>query len=252
MSSVTSPFNFKQGETLLFDKPIGWTSFQMVNRVRGMIRRLINERNIKVGHAGTLDPLATGLLVLCTGHSTKKIDLIQAAEKQYTGTIFLGATRPSYDMETPVDATFPTDSITEDSIRSAAKTFEGAIDQIPPVFSAKMVEGERSYDLARKGEAKELAAKRVTITAFLITDVRKVEGGIEADFDVTCSKGTYIRSLAHDLGQKLGCGGYLQSLRRTRIGEHKVEDALTAEQFHFLLFGEGPRKDFDGRIEGRG
>lgn len=247
----SSPFHFKQGETLLFDKPIGWTSFQMVNRVRGMIRRNINERNIKVGHAGTLDPLATGLLVLCTGKRTKDIEGIQAAEKQYTGTIFLGATRPSYDMETPVDATFPTEGIGLEQVRVAAKTFEGTIDQIPPVFSAKLVEGERSYDLARKGEAKELKANRITITSFLITDLRTVEGGLEADFDVICSKGTYIRSLAHDLGQKLGCGGYLQSLRRTRIGQHRVEDALTAEQFHFILFGEAPRKEFEGRIEGK-
>ena len=251
MSLAPSPFHFKEGETLLFDKPLGWTSFQMVNRVRGMIRRNISERNIKVGHAGTLDPLATGLLVLCTGKSTRTIETIQAAEKQYTGTIFLGATRPSYDMETPVDATFPTANITEAAITETAKSFEGAIDQIPPIFSAKMVEGERSYDLARKGEAKELKPNRITITAFLITAVRTVEGGLEADFDVTCSKGTYIRSLAHDLGQKLGCGGYLQSLRRTRIGKHKVEDALTAEQFHFILFGEGPNREFDGRISGR-
>lgn len=245
-----SSFNFKQGETLLFDKPIGWTSFQVVNRVRGMIRRKISERNIKVGHAGTLDPLATGLLVLCTGNSTKKIEGIQGAEKQYTGTIFLGATRPSYDMETPIEATFPTDGIAETDIMSAAKTFVGRIAQVPPVFSAKMVDGKRSYDLARKGKAKELEARLVTISAFLITDVRKVDAGLEVDFDVTCSKGTYIRSLAHDLGQKLSCGGYLQSLRRTRIGEHKVEDALTAKQFHFLLFGEEPRKEFEGRVEG--
>jgi tRNA pseudouridine55 synthase len=205
-----------------------------------------------VGHAGTLDPLATGLLVLCTGKSTRTIEDHSGGREAihrdhlpgcHTAQLRHGNARGRHLSHG--------EGITEAAITEAAKTFEGAIDQIPPIFSAKMVEGERSYDLARKGEAKELKANRITITAFLITAVRTVEGGLEVDFDVTCSKGTYIRSLAHDLGQKLGCGGYLQSLRRTRIGKHKVEDALTAEQFHFILFGEGPNREFDGRISGR-
>ena len=231
-------FNFKEGEVLLFDKPLGVTSFSVVNRVRGIIKRKLKVKNIKVGHAGTLDPLATGLLVICTGKATKTIVNIQDAEKEYTGTITLGATTPSYDLETEVNATFPTDHVTDELILKTALSFKGEYDQMPPIFSAKQVDGKRAYDMARKGEEVKLNTKRITIRSFEVSAINRNEENIEVEFMVSCSKGTYIRSLAFDFGKELNSGGYLSSLRRTRIGSRMVEDAINADQFQFLLHGD--------------
>ncbi|RIJ41472.1 tRNA pseudouridine(55) synthase TruB [Pontibacter oryzae] len=212
-------YDFAAGEILLINKPLDWTSFDVVKKVRNTIRVK------KVGHAGTLDPLATGLLILCTGKFTKRIDEIQGQEKEYTGIIRLGETTPSYDRETEVTETKDISHLTEDDIKAAAQTFVGTIDQIPPIYSAVQIDGKRAYDLARKGKEVELKSRSVTIQAFDITSIN----GPEVTFKVICSKGTYIRSLAHDLGQKLGVGGHLSKLERTRIGEYKLEDALTIE-----------------------
>lgn len=234
---MTEGFDFKNGETLLFDKPYGDSSFSVVNRVRGIIKRKLKVKNIKVGHAGTLDPLATGLLVICTGKMTKNITTIQDAEKEYTGTITVGSTTPSFDLETEVDRTFPTEHITDEMIRSAAAGFEGEYDQMPPIFSAKQVDGKRAYHLARKGKEVKLEPKRITIREFEIVNIDR-EDGLKVDFRVSCSKGTYIRSLAHDLGKALNSGAHLSALRRTRIGEYDVNDAITADQFQFLIHGD--------------
>ncbi|PTX14343.1 tRNA pseudouridine synthase B [Pontibacter mucosus] len=212
-------YDFAAGEILLINKPLGWTSFDVVKKVRNTIREK------KVGHAGTLDPLATGLLILCTGKFTKRIDEIQGQEKEYTGVIRLGETTPSYDRETEVMETRAIDHLTEESIKEAAKTFVGTIEQVPPIYSAVQIDGKRAYTLARKGKDVELKSRTVTIQAFDITSIN----GPEVEFRVVCSKGTYIRSLAHDLGQKLGVGAHLSKLERTRIGEYKLEDALTIE-----------------------
>lgn len=222
---------------LLFDKALRKSSFSVVNRARGIIKRKLKVKNIKVGHAGTLDPLATGLLVVCTGKKTKSVTTIQDAEKEYTGTITLGGTTPSYDLESEIDQTFPTEHITEEMIREAAESFIGEYDQTPPIFSAKQVDGKRAYDLARKGKEVKLNPKRISIQEFEITGIRN-NGKLDVDFRVTCSKGTYIRSLAHDFGKALNSGGHLSALRRTRIGDFCVDDAITVEQFQFLLFGE--------------
>lgn len=236
------PFDFKEGEVLLFDKPLKASSFSIVNRARGIIRRKLHVKKIKVGHAGTLDPLATGLLVICTGKKTKTITSIQDAEKEYTGTITLGATTPSFDLESEIDQTYPTAHISEDLIREAADSFIGEYDQMPPIFSAKQVDGKRAYELARKGKEVNLNPKRITIREFEITDVRNNDS-LQVDFRVTCSKGTYIRSLAHDFGIALKSGGHLSALRRTRIGNFSVEDAITTEQFQFILFGDESSSD---------
>ncbi|WP_266205296.1 tRNA pseudouridine(55) synthase TruB [Pontibacter kalidii] len=212
-------YDFAAGEILLINKPLDWTSFDVVKKVRNTIRVK------KVGHAGTLDPLATGLLILCTGKFTKRIDEIQGQEKEYTGIIRLGETTPSYDRETEVTETRDISHLTEESIKQAAQSFVGAIEQVPPIYSAVQVDGKRAYDLARKGKEVELKPRSVTINAFDITSIN----GPEVEFRVVCSKGTYIRSLAHDLGQKLGVGGHLSKLERTRIGEYKLEDALTID-----------------------
>ena len=236
---MTDSFNFVDGEMLLLDKPYGPTSFSIVNRVRGIIKRKLKVKNIKVGHAGTLDPLATGLLVICTGKATKTIMSIQDAEKEYTGTITLGATTPSYDLETEVNETFPISHITDELIHATAKNMVGEHEQMPPIFSAKQVDGKRAYDLARAGKDVKLKTKQVEIKEFEITSVRKGPETIEVDFRVSCSKGTYIRSIAFDFGSIVNSGGYLSSLRRTRIGKLSVDDAITANQFQFLLHGDG-------------
>lgn len=219
--------DFKNGQILLFDKPLEWTSFQMVNKVRWLIRKNFNIKKIKVGHAGTLDPLATGLLILCTGKMTKRIEEYQGQEKEYTGTFTLGATTPSYDMETEVDETYPIDHITDEKIHEATKSFTGDIQQYPPVFSALKKEGKRLYEYARKGEEVEIAARNVHISVFEITAISMPY----VDFRVVCSKGTYIRSLAHDFGKELNSGAYLSALRRTRIGEFDVKNALSVDSF---------------------
>lgn len=226
-----SPEEFKEGQILLFDKPLGWTSFQLVNKVRWLIRKSCNIKKIKVGHAGTLDPLASGLLILCTGKFTKKIEEYQAQEKEYTGTFTLGATTPSYDMETEVDESFGIDHISEEDIIGATLEFLGEIDQVPPVFSALKKEGKRLYEYARNGEDVEIPSRKVEIKEFEITKIRFPE----VDFRVICSKGTYIRSLANDFGKSLDTGAYLSSLRRTKIGGFIVEDSLDIASFENLL-----------------
>jgi tRNA pseudouridine55 synthase len=213
--------DFEKGTVLLLNKPLTWTSFDVVNKVR-------NETRVKkVGHAGTLDPLATGLLILCTGAFTKQIDSYQAQEKEYTGTIFLGATTPSYDLETAVDKTFSIEHLTEESILKEAATFVGTIMQQAPQHSAKKINGKRAYHSARKGEIMEMPAREVTIKEFTIT---KIELPV-IHFKVVCGKGTYMRSLAFDLGNALNCGGHLIALCRTRIGDFKLEDALPLDVF---------------------
>ncbi len=219
--------DFLNGQLLLIDKPLGWSSFQAVNKIKWAIRKKFDLKKIKIGHAGTLDPLATGLLLICTGKFTKKINELQGQAKEYTGTITLGATTPSYDMETEIDKTFPTDHITEELIREKAGRFIGEIEQAPPIFSALKKDGKRLYEYAREGKEVEIKKRKVTISAFEITKV----GMPEVQFRVVCSKGTYIRSLAHDLGLALNSGGYLSSLRRTKIGDFNVDKAQDPNMF---------------------
>ncbi|WP_152287008.1 tRNA pseudouridine(55) synthase TruB [Flavicella marina] len=218
---------FKEGQVVLIDKPLTWTSFQVVNKIRWEIRQKFNIKKIKVGHAGTLDPLATGLLILCTGKYTKKIEQYQAQIKEYTGEITLGATTPSYDLESDIDAEYPTAHITEEMIHATTETFIGEIYQKPPIFSALKKDGKRMYELARAGEEVEVTARKISISEFEIThiDFPKVS------FRVVCSKGTYIRSLAYDFGKALESGAHLSALRRTKIGEFSVEDAATLEGY---------------------
>jgi tRNA pseudouridine55 synthase len=214
--------DFKNGQVLLIDKPLNWTSFQVVNKIRWHIRQKFNLKKIKVGHAGTLDPLASGLLIICTGNFTKKIDEYQGQIKEYTGEITLGATTPSYDMETEVNETFKTEHISEELIHSTAQHFIGDIEQKPPMFSALKKDGVRLYDMAREGKEIEIPVRKISIPEFEIIkiDLPKIE------FRVVCSKGTYIRSLAYDFGKALNSGAYLSQLRRTKIGEFNVENAL--------------------------
>ena len=211
----------QEGKVLLIDKPLDWTSFDVVNKVRWNIRKAYNLKKIKVGHAGTLDPKATGLLIVCTGKFTKRIDEIQAESKVYTGTIKLGVTTPTYDTESEEDQTFPLEHITEEMIHEATKEFIGEIDQYPPAHSAIKVDGKRLYELARAGKEVELKTRRIQIYDFKIT---KIELPF-VEFEVHCGKGTYIRSLANDFGKALNSGGYLTELRRTKIGDFSVENA---------------------------
>jgi tRNA pseudouridine55 synthase len=219
-------FNFSTGEILFIDKPFKWTSFDVVNKIRSLIKYQLGIKKLKMGHAGTLDPLATGLLILCTGKFTKRIDEYQGLEKEYTGTFMLGATTPSFDLEKEIDSTFDISEITEQQIRDAAKTFIGNIQQIPPVFSAKKINGERAYEFARKGIDVLMEAREVNISEFEITKVSLPE----ISFRIVCSKGTYIRSLARDLGLELNNGAYLSELKRTRIGEFSLDQALSLEK----------------------
>jgi tRNA pseudouridine55 synthase len=217
-----------EGKVLLINKPLTWSSFQAVNKLKYILKRKYDlPKKFKIGHAGTLDPLATGLLIICTGKFTKKITEIQAQEKEYTGTIFVGATTPSYDLETEVDATFPTEHITKELILATTKKFIGEIDQKPPVFSAIKKNGKRLYENARAGEEVEIQSRKTTIYEFEITRIQLPE----IDFRVKCSKGTYIRSLAYDFGLTLQSGGHLTALRRTKIGDYSVENAVTPEDF---------------------
>lgn len=216
-----SKTSFEEGQVLLIDKPLRWTSFDVIGRIRKLIRIR------KVGHAGTLDPLATGLLIVCTGRFTKKINEYMAREKEYTGTFTLGATTPTYDLESEPGNFKPLDGITEEMIRAATVPFTGEIAQVPPAHSAIKVEGKRVYELAREGKEVKLEPRKVTITVFEIT---RIELPI-VEFRVVCSTGTYIRSLAFDFGNQLGCGAYLSSLCRTRIGEFRLEDAMSMEEF---------------------
>jgi tRNA pseudouridine55 synthase len=219
-----APYDFEAGAILLIDKPLTWTSFDVVKKTKFALRIK------KIGHAGTLDPLATGLLIMCTGKFTKRIEEIQAQEKEYTGQLVLGHTTPSFDLETEIDSTAPTDHLTEADIKSAAATFVGEIDQVPPIYSAVKVNGQRAYNIARSGGEADIKSKRITIKSFEIT---AIEGNL-VSFKVVCSKGTYIRSLARDLGVKLGCGAYLSKLVRTRIGEYRLQDAMNLDQLQEL------------------
>ncbi|MBP9848201.1 MAG: tRNA pseudouridine(55) synthase TruB [Flavobacterium sp.] len=224
-----------EGKVLLIDKPLKWSSFQAVNKLKYVLKNQLNlPKKFKIGHAGTLDPLATGLLIICTGKFTKRITEIQAQAKEYTGTIVLGATTPSYDLETEVDATFPTEHISEALILETTKQFIGEIDQKPPVFSAIKKDGKRLYEHARAGEEVEIQSRKTTIHEFEITRIQLPE----VDFRVTCSKGTYIRSLAFDFGLALQSGGHLSALRRTKIGDYSVENGVTPDDFEKSLLDE--------------
>ena len=226
-----SPENYTEGQVLLIDKPLKWSSFQAVNKLKyTLINKIGLPKKFKIGHAGTLDPLATGLLIVCTGKFTKRIAEIQSQAKEYTGTIFLGATTPSYDLETEVDATFPTDHITEELIHETVKQFLGEINQVPPIFSAIKKDGKRLYEHARAGEEVEIASRKTTIYEFEITRIELPE----IDFRVACSKGTYIRSLAFDFGRAMQSGSHLKALRRTKIGAYSVENAHSPETLDWL------------------
>lgn len=219
--------DFLNGQILLIDKPLEWSSFQAVNALKWAIRKKFNLKKIKIGHAGTLDPLATGLLIICTGKYTKKIPELQGQVKEYTGTFTVGATTPSYDLETEADQTFPTEHITETAIKETTHQFLGEIAQVPPVFSALKKDGKRLYELAREGKEVDIQPRNITILEFEITRIAMPE----VDFRVVCSKGTYIRSLAHDFGKALGSGAYLSALRRTKIGDFNVDNATSPLAF---------------------
>ena len=247
------PSEFPKGALLLVDKPLGWTSFDVVNKIRYRLSHRLGTKKLKIGHAGTLDPLATGLLLLCTGEYTKKIESFQDLPKEYTGTFTFGATTASFDREKPADTSWPTEHLTDELLRQTAQQFIGDIEQIPPMFSAVKVDGKRLYKNARTGQVMELEPRKVRVDVFELGPLRPVPPaestgpviltkkgapiylypeyptGLQCDFRVVCGKGTYIRSLAQDLGQAAGSGAYLSSLRRTRSGGHSVEDAWTVD-----------------------
>jgi tRNA pseudouridine55 synthase len=235
--------DYRAGEVILINKPLTWTSFQVVNKLKYLLRsyesrslKLDNQQQatskyIKIGHAGTLDPLATGLLIVCTGKQTKNIEQYQAQEKEYTGTFFIGATTPCFDLEKEVDAHYPTAHITDELIRETTKQFVGKIQQTPPLFSAIKIDGRRAYDIARAGQTAEIKAKEIEIKIFEITRIALPE----VDFRVVCSKGTYIRSLARDFGLALNSGAHLIALCRTRIGQYQLESAMNVEEFEKSL-----------------
>jgi tRNA pseudouridine55 synthase len=226
-SRITSETDFLEGQVLLFNKPLGWSSFDVVKKVRGIIKTSKNIRKIKVGHAGTLDPLADGLLIICTGKFTKRIGEIQGQKKVYAGEITFGSTTPSYDKETEVDQTFPVSEITDELIQKTSKKFEGKIMQKPPIFSALKRDGKRLYHHAREGTKIEIKSREVEIESFNITSIEMPK----ITFKVVCSKGTYIRSLAHDLGKELNNGAHLSSLRREMIGNFSLSDAISVDSF---------------------
>ena len=221
--------NFKEGEILYFDKPLHWTSFNLVAKVRSELCHRLGVRKLKVGHAGTLDPLATGVVTVCTGKATKQIDELQAHTKEYVATLQLGATTPSFDLETQIDATFPTEHITEEKIREVLTHFMGRIEQVPPAFSACKIDGHRAYALARKGKDVQLKAKVLVIDEIELLDFNPET--MQTTIRVVCSKGTYIRALARDIGEALQSGAHLTALRRTRVGEIRVEDCMKMEDF---------------------
>jgi tRNA pseudouridine55 synthase len=223
---------YLEGQILLIDKPLTWSSFQAVNKLKYILKRKFDlPKKFKIGHAGTLDPLASGLLIICTGKFTKKITEIQAQAKEYSGTFYIGATTPSYDLETEIDQTFPTEHIDEDLIHQTISQFLGEIDQKPPIFSAIKKDGVRLYEHARAGETIEIAHRKTTIHEFEITRIALPE----VDFRVVCSKGTYIRSLAYDFGNALKSGAHLIVLRRTKIGDYEVKNAIDVTLFEGSL-----------------
>ena len=228
---IASKENFLSGEIILIDKPLEWTSFQVVNKIRWIIKSTYGVKKIKVGHAGTLDPLATGLLIICTGKMTKSIEQFMGQEKEYTGTFTLGATTPSYDLETPINMEFPINHIDKEMLQATLSKFIGTIDQQPPVFSALKKDGKRLYEYAREGTQVEVPHRKVNVHDFNLTQIDLPN----VDFRVSCSKGTYIRSLANDFGKALNSGAYVTGLRRTRIGDFNIEKALSIEGFENLL-----------------
>lgn len=225
--------NFIDGEILYIDKPLGWTSFDAVKRVRGALLRRLKVKKFKVGHAGTLDPLATGVMLLCTGRATKRIDELQAGVKEYIATLRLGATTPSFDLETQVDATYPTAHITRELIETTLNQFIGRIEQVPPAFSACKIDGVRAYDLARSGQDVDLKPKILVIDEIELLGYDK--DSEELQIRVVCSKGTYIRALARDIGAALGSGAHLTALRRTRVGDVTIDKCLSVEQAAELI-----------------
>lgn len=218
---------FAQGSTILVDKPLHWTSFDAVNKLRWHLKKRLGVKKIKVGHAGTLDPLATGLLVICVGKHTKLIEGLTNDSKTYTGTFLLGKTTPSYDLETEYNSDSDTAAVTPELLEEVRLSFLGEQDQVPPLFSAKQIDGQRAYELARKGIEKELKANRIEIMDFKIDASRFPE----VDFEVTCSKGTYIRSIANDFGKRLGCGATLIALRRTKSGEYDINASKSVDDW---------------------
>jgi tRNA pseudouridine55 synthase len=231
--------DYLEGAVLLFDKPLGWTSFDIIKKVKALLRHQLRIKKIKIGHAGTLDPLASGLLIVCTGKMTKSIEKFQADEKEYTGTFFIGSTTPSADLETEPNEHFPTSHISQEEINARCTDFLGEIAQVPPLFSAKKIDGERAYEHARRGENTVLKANLIQIHNFAITQDRFPE----LDFRVVCSKGTYIRALARDYGEALKSGAYLKALRRTRIGEFWVDDAWDIQAFETFIKQEAGTKE---------
>lgn len=228
---TTPHFDFQAGEVIAFDKPLDWTAFRLVGRVRWLLCRRLGVKKLKVGHAGTLDPKATGVEILCTGKATKRIEELQRCTKEYVAEILLGATTPSFDLELPVDRTFPTEHITREMIEATLPQFIGDIRQVPPVFSACKINGDRAYDLARKGKEVELQAKTIRIDAIEIVDCSLPRLTLR----IVCGKGTYIRALARDLGTALGSGAHLTGLRRTRVGDYDLARCHTLESFEELL-----------------
>lgn len=233
-------FDFEKGEILLLDKPYKWTSFDVVNLVRNNIRRQLGLKKIKIGHAGTLDPLATGLLIICTGRMTKQIEEFKEFDKEYTGTFTLGATTPSFDLEKEIDQTYEWKHITEENIRATASRLTGVQEQFPPIFSAVKIKGKRAYDYARKEQELKISARQINISLFEITSIHLPD----VEFRIACSKGTYIRALARDFGKMMDSGAYLSSLCRTRIGPYFLKDALSPEELkHQMPLPEVPADD---------
>lgn len=224
---MLSAEDYQNGQILLIDKPLEWTSFQAVNKMKWALKSKLDLKKIKIGHAGTLDPLATGLLLVCTGKFTKRITELQGQLKEYTGTFYIGATTPSYDLETEIDHTFPTDHLSDQMIIDTTEKFKGEIDQKPPIFSAIKKDGVRLYEHARNGVEVEIATRKTTIYEFEITRIALPE----VDFRIVCSKGTYIRSIANDFGLALQSGAHLTALRRTKIGDYSVENAMDINAF---------------------
>ena len=225
--------DFIEGEILCFDKPLRWTSFNLVAKIRSQLCHRLGVKKLKVGHAGTLDALATGVMVVCTGKATKRIDELQAHVKEYVATLQLGATTPCFDLEKPIDQTYPTAHITETLVREALNKFLGRIEQVPPAFSACKIDGKRAYDLARRGKEVELKPKVLVIDEIELLDFNQEK--MQATIRVVCSKGTYIRALARDIGQALESGAHLIALRRTRVGDVRVENCMKVEDFPLWL-----------------
>ena len=227
-------FSFLEGEILLIDKPIGWTSFDVVNSIRYAIKKTFNIKKIKVGHAGTLDPLATGLLIICTGKFTKQIDSFQSLDKVYVGSMFIGATTPSFDKETEIEQTFDIKNITKNNLLETSKQFTGIIEQTPPAYSAVKIDGKRAFEYARKNNEVKIKSRQVTIHEFSLLNFELPE----IDFMVSCSKGTYIRSLVNDFGRAINNGAYMSSLRRTSIGDFSVNNAYSVEAIKQIIHSQ--------------